>query len=378
MRKDLSYLHADVQRQGDCFMDITLITEHVSPDHMASSYPYNALRNQAIARSHTRLVMPVDVDYLLSHGMRNRLLIEPGWSALLRDTHENKDVVVVPSFETKDTLPIELGRAVALRAVQSPTKGGLREVFMKTFITRSASYFDERRDHHQSPTTAYDYLKWFIADRPYVVNFGDLGYEPIIIMARVHIPWFDERFRGYGWDKFTHMYQLTHSGGNGGSSKSGGFNLVAHPSAFAIHRPHAPSASYNAAFTITKVDSLDVIDTSSGDTNNKNNPFSSSGSTDTYSSLESIMNAKKKEDVIITPTVQLKRQEMMAREVMYDIDNGVYPERGVSALAGCRADDMLGDWSAVHQLHEQIVTGEGIEGGDGNNSNNDDADKVWW
>jgi hypothetical protein len=369
-------------------MDVTLITEHVSPDHVASSYPYNALRNQAIARSHTRLVMPVDVDYLLSHSMRNRLLTEPGWSALLRDTHMNKDIVVVPSFETKDTLPIELGRAVTLRAVQSPTKGVLRELFMKTFITRSASYFDERRDHHQSPTTAYDYLKWFMADRPYVVKFGDLGYQPIIIMARVHVPWFDERFRGYGWDKFTHMYQLTHSGGNGGSNTSGGFNLVAHPSVFAIHRPHAPSASYNAAFTITKVASFDDIVTSSDDINNKNNPFSISGTkgdttttngnTDTYPSLESIMNAKKKEDAIITPTVQLKRQEMMAREVMYDIDNGVYPERGVSALAGCRADDMLGDWSAVHRLHEQIVTGEGIEEGNGNNGNRDDTDKVWW
>lgn len=363
-------------------MDITLVTEHLSPDLLASSYPYNALRNQAVARSHTRLVMPVDVDYLLSQGMRNRLLAEPGWSALLRDTHINKDIVVVPSFETKDTLPIELGRAMALRAVQSPTKGSLREVFMKTFITRSASYFDERRDH-QSPTTAYDYLKWFLADRPYVVKFGDLGYEPIIIMARVHVPWFDERFRGYGWDKFAHMYHLTHRGGDGGSNSSsnkrGGFNLVAHPSAFAIHRPHAPSASYNAAFTISKLASFDDVETSSDDIiNNNNNPFSSgdtnNGNADTYPTLESIMNAKNKEEVIITPNVQLKRQEMMAREVMYDVDNGMYPERGVSALAGCRADDMLGDWSAVHQLHEHMLTGEGSEDGNGDN----DTDKVWW
>lgn len=35
---------------------------------------------------------------------------------------------------------------------------------------------------------ATNYKQWFKADRPYPVNF-EAGFEPFVLMSRVHVPW---------------------------------------------------------------------------------------------------------------------------------------------------------------------------------------------
>lgn len=45
-----------------------------------------------------------------------------------------------------------------------------------------------------------DYPKFFNCSAPYAVKFKT-GYEPYILVSRRAMPWYDERFRGYGWDK---------------------------------------------------------------------------------------------------------------------------------------------------------------------------------
>ena len=98
---------------------------------------------------------------------------------------------------------------------------------------------------------------------PYLIRFK-AGYEPYLLVSRHHMPWYDERFRGYGWDKVRctnymmctpaatpsrheerrhlltvyaapqvmHVWQMD----------SMGFQFVAHPNAWVVHRPHVPSA----------------------------------------------------------------------------------------------------------------------------------------
>lgn len=34
------------------------------------------------------------------------------------------------------------------------------------------------------------------------------GYEPYVLAARRFVPWYDERFRGYGRDKIQHLAHL--------------------------------------------------------------------------------------------------------------------------------------------------------------------------
>lgn len=105
------------------------------------------------------------------------------------------------------------------------------------------------------------------------------GYEPYVLAARSFVPWYDERFRGYGRDKIQH---LTHLAGKGPpwpvpcSNKSvapppqshparaslrgahqleglphcpgTGLNVTfaVHPTAFVVHVPHAKAATFRA------------------------------------------------------------------------------------------------------------------------------------
>ena len=34
------------------------------------------------------------------------------------------------------------------------------------------------------------------------------GYEPYVLVSRQHVPWYDERFMGYGWDKIVFIMDL--------------------------------------------------------------------------------------------------------------------------------------------------------------------------
>ena len=45
-----------------------------------------------------------------------------------------------------------------------------------------------------------NYKKFFDTAEPYAIRFKS-GYEPYVLVSRKHMPWYDERFRGYGWDK---------------------------------------------------------------------------------------------------------------------------------------------------------------------------------
>ena len=45
-----------------------------------------------------------------------------------------------------------------------------------------------------------NYHKFFNVTEPYAIRFKS-GYEPYVLVARKLVPWYDERFRGYGWDK---------------------------------------------------------------------------------------------------------------------------------------------------------------------------------
>lgn len=62
------------------------------------------------------------------------------------------------------------------------------------------------------------------------------GYEPYILIARRYVPWYDERFRGYGRDKIVHLTHIA----------ALGVRFAVHPSAYVVHVPHKKAPTYKA------------------------------------------------------------------------------------------------------------------------------------
>lgn len=52
-----------------------------------------------------------------------------------------------------------------------------------------------------------DYARWFRSNQPYDVEYHD-GYEPWFIIDRFRNPWYDVSFRGYGWNKVSHVLNI--------------------------------------------------------------------------------------------------------------------------------------------------------------------------
>eukprot|EP00959_Pyramimonas_sp_CCMP1952_P187148 3913563-Pyramimonas_sp.AAC.1 len=71
----------------------------------------------------------------------------------------------------------------------------------------------------------------------YEVRYADF-YEPYIVAARAHVPRYDERFRGYGMNKVSHLHAVA----------AAGLRFRAHPTAFVCAEEHAKSASWAAMF----------------------------------------------------------------------------------------------------------------------------------
>ncbi len=62
------------------------------------------------------------------------------------------------------------------------------------------------------------------------------GYEPYILINKRFVPWYDERFRGYGRDKIVHILHIARLG----------MRFVAHPRAFVVHVPHPKAPTFKA------------------------------------------------------------------------------------------------------------------------------------
>jgi glycosyltransferase-like protein LARGE len=184
---ELAALHAVAEaRAAGCALDLALVTEERLAEEMWA-YPYNTMRNQALARAATRLVLLLDADFLVSDGFRDEALRPAAWAALLDATHARRQALVLPAFETRAGLELGAGAATAAAAAAAD-KRGLKRMFDGGDVTRFAPFY--RRGH-----SATDYARWFASAAGYEV-VPETGYEPYLLLSRLHVPWFDERFRG--------------------------------------------------------------------------------------------------------------------------------------------------------------------------------------
>lgn len=213
-------------------------------------YPCQYLGNNAV-----QVLLLLDADFLVSKGVHEALTASDKASALNDDLTANKRVIVLPAFETPRSLSEETGRTYALEAQACESSscwcsgmlGSSSGQFQPRFVSRTLlscshgcsrlggvssvssmgspggrfgfkdclchagtkselkSMFDEGKiiqfaDFYNVGHGSTNYKKWFTASEPYPITYKT-GYEPYVLVDRRTVPWYDERFRGYGWDK---------------------------------------------------------------------------------------------------------------------------------------------------------------------------------
>jgi len=173
-------------------------------------YPVNNLRNLALKNARTSLVMILDADFITSEDMSSYLST---YGRELKATP--KLAYIIPAFSS-DLPPNKLPR----------TKPQL----LTSIKNKTVNLVNEGPcPKCHGPT---DYNKWMTAKAPYSIQYKWI-YEPYLFLNKDHlVEYFDERLKGYGFDKNTHSYTLAVAG----------YSFYVLPESFVIHLNHPEAA----------------------------------------------------------------------------------------------------------------------------------------
>jgi hypothetical protein len=197
-------------------------------DHL---YPVNALRNLALRAASTELVLLLDVDFVPSTGAHDAIAKD---EQLRHEATHCNSAFVLPAFEQHPT-----------EGATFPTIPRAKEELVALGEEVSAFHVGHFAKGH-APT---NYRKWYNTEHgcskgatkasmgAYEVQFAE-HYEPYVVMAREAVPLYDERFRGYGMNKISHLYAVASQGTR--------FKVL--PAQFVIAREHAKSNSWKQTF----------------------------------------------------------------------------------------------------------------------------------
>ncbi|KAL4420519.1 hypothetical protein ABPG75_010175 [Micractinium tetrahymenae] len=216
--ESLRFWRAMEASTSSCILDLEVVVEERCERYAAMLYPANAARNRALVNTKTEAMLLVDVDFAVSLSLAKIVEDESSYSRLMGMLHA-RNAVVLPAFETQDDG--EAGRKVALEAVRQG----------KPYVVNKFQWnivFGFHVPQYPQGHQATDYWRWIKSHAAYPVQY-QIGYEPYIMMHRDYVPFYDERFRGYYWNKVQHLMHI---------SLQNGFNFLVHPTAFVVHVPH--------------------------------------------------------------------------------------------------------------------------------------------
>jgi len=175
----------------------------------------NNLRNLALKNARTSWVLLLDADFIPSPNMSERLSTIA--RSDLHDSSGEKRAYVIAAFSS--SLPLtNLPRV----------KSDLIHAIRNNTVT-AANHLSCRKCH--GPT---NYEQWYFTTDPYEVLYKWI-YEPFIMINKDRlVELFDERLKGYGFDKNTHAFALAVVG----------YHFIVLPELFAIHLNH-PRADWD-------------------------------------------------------------------------------------------------------------------------------------
>lgn len=148
-------------------------------------YPVNSLRNQALAASKSKFTLGLDADFVIGGPTRDIPTPAPG------------QVYVLPCFKVAD-----------VASGEAPSKWPLskQELLAWKAEGRVVAY-----DDPDWPLGHMDvqYEQWANATEAYEISRANIYFEPYFVARTNEIPWYDERYRGYGaGDKALHFHLL--------------------------------------------------------------------------------------------------------------------------------------------------------------------------
>ncbi|CAM9624252.1 unnamed protein product [Ectocarpus sp. 12 AP-2014] len=215
----------------------------------ASWYPINQLRNRALAQAGTDLVLICDVDFRPCRRLARLLRASGEIESIFKRVSCRLNCVVLPAFEVSaarddDDDGVSNEEVAQTAATEMPEKSwwlktlACKQELLKQWEKGRVVPFASRVWARGHRATNFD--RWKAATDLsgwYEVAYEE-GFEPFVIMNRLLVPAFDERFEGYGRNKVIFFYGL----------HSLGFSFTVEHGLFLVHAPHERSESWRRTF----------------------------------------------------------------------------------------------------------------------------------
>ena len=191
-------------------------------------YPVNMLRNVAMKYVQTPYVFILDADFS-PFGNFNFLPLQIVHDSL-------PQAVVIPAFEMSNSneylfiFLFNFSFHFTIHSRLSELGATAEKSILLDFIKKKGivkPFHMAKWFPGHGPT---NFSKWYNSSEPYTIKWAPF-FEPYVIVKLKHLPRFDERFVGYGYNKvsfFDELYALN-------------YTFVVHPSSFVVHMPHAGS-----------------------------------------------------------------------------------------------------------------------------------------
>ncbi|EFJ52225.1 hypothetical protein VOLCADRAFT_103232 [Volvox carteri f. nagariensis] len=210
---DAFFRASEANRTAGCAFRLVLMYELFNDTRAASTlYPLNTLRNYARLMADTDLITNVDVDLLPSMSI-SYALADPGILANYTEGCRSGRAFVWPAFDTHCN-GTEYADFIAMDGRPALNEG----------LQKCVTMFSYKNPVFHNAT---NYQRWLTSRETYDIEYN-LEYEPWYLSWRWDTPWFDFRYRGYGYNKCIQALAMNSTGAKWQVS----------PHGFVIHRPH--------------------------------------------------------------------------------------------------------------------------------------------
>lgn len=186
------------------------------------SYPVNLLRNVARRNALTEFVLVLDVDLLPNDGLHGQFVAFARENRLFVDSHrDDKTVYVAPAFEVRDGVPSPRDKASLLQRVEAMDA----RPFYLELCWKCQKHTDYEAWQREPPGDKLAVL--------FEVLWRD-PWEPFYF-GRNSAPFYDERFRQYGFNRISQVCELHVSG----------YKFSVLNNAFVVHQGLKTAASFH-------------------------------------------------------------------------------------------------------------------------------------